>query len=103
MLEHSTYSVISPEGAASILWKDPSLSKQAAEAMKITAPDLKEMGIIDEIIPEILGGAHRDLKKQAVFIGDAIRTSLEELALMDHEEVIANRYEKFRKIGIFGE
>lgn len=103
MLEHSTYSVISPEGAASILWKDPSLSKQAAEAMKITAPDLNEMGIIDEMIPEILGGAHRDLKKQAVFIGDAIRTSLKELILLNHEEVIAHRYEKFRKIGIFGE
>ena len=57
MLEHSTYSVISPEGAASILWKDSSLAKQAAEAMKITAPHLKEMSIIDEIIPEILGGA----------------------------------------------
>lgn len=103
MLEHSTYSVISPEGAASILWKDSSLSKQAAEAMKITAPDLKEMGIIDEMIPEILGGAHRDLKKQAVFIGDAIRTSLKELSLLNHEEVIADRYEKFREIGIFGE
>ena len=103
MLEHSTYSVISPEGAASILWKDSSLSKQAAEAMKITAPDLKEMGIIDEMIPEILGGAHRDLKKQAVFIGDAIRSSLKELTLLNHEEVIADRYEKFRKIGIFGE
>ena len=103
MLEHSTYSVISPEGAASILWKDSSLSKQAAEAMKITAPDLIEMGIIDEMIPEILGGAHRDLKKQAVFIGDAIRNSLKELALLNHEEIIAERYEKFRQIGIFGE
>ncbi|QUW22701.1 acetyl-CoA carboxylase carboxyl transferase subunit alpha [Sporosarcina sp. Marseille-Q4063] len=103
MLEHSTYSVISPEGAASILWKDASLSKQAAEAMKITAPDLKEIGIIDEIIPEILGGAHRDLKKQAVYIGDAIRTSLEALTLLSQEEVIAGRYEKFREIGIFGE
>ncbi|WP_210468600.1 acetyl-CoA carboxylase carboxyl transferase subunit alpha [Sporosarcina sp. 6E9] len=103
MLEHSTYSVISPEGAASILWKDASLSKQAAEAMKITAPDLKEIGIIDKIIPEILGGAHRDLKQQAVYIGDAIRTSLEALTLLNEEEVIAKRYEKFREIGIFGE
>ena len=103
MLEHSTYSVISPEGAASILWKDSSLSKQAAEAMKITAPDLKEIGIIDEIIPEILGGAHRNLEKQAVFIGDTIRTSLKELTLLNQEEVIAQRYEKFREIGIFGE
>ena len=73
MLEHSTYSVISPEGAASILWKDSSLSKQAAEAMKITAPHLKEMGIIDEMIPEILGGAHRDPKAQAVYIEKAIQ------------------------------
>ena len=79
MLEHSTYSVISPEGAASILWKDSSLAKQAAEAMKITAPHLKEMGIIDEIIPEILGGAHRDPKAQAVHIGNAIRNSLSTL------------------------
>ena len=77
MLEHSTYSVISPEGAASILWKDSSLAKQAAEAMKITAPHLKEMEIIDEIIPEILGGAHRDPVAQAVYIGNAIRNSLE--------------------------
>ena len=103
MLEHSTYSVISPEGAASILWKDPSLSKQAAEAMKITAPDLKEIGIIDEIIPEILGGAHRDLKKQSAFIGDVLRSSLATLSLLNVEDIIAHRYEKFREIGIFGE
>ncbi len=83
MLEHSTYSVISPEGAASILWKDSSLSKQAAEAMKITAPHLKEMGIIDEIIPEILGGAHRDPKAQSAFMKNAIRKSLEQLGSMD--------------------
>ena len=83
MLEHSTYSVISPEGAASILWKDSSLAKQAAEAMKITAPHLKEMKIIDEIIPEILGGAHRDPVAQAVHIGNAIRNSLSTLEKMD--------------------
>lgn len=103
MLEHSTYSVISPEGAASILWKDPSLSKEAARAMKITAPDLKEMGIIDEIIPEILGGAHRDSKAQAILIGDAIRTSLNELSELNKEEIVKNRYNKFRKIGNFTE
>ncbi len=61
MLENSTYSVISPEGAASILWKDATLAKQAAEAMKITAHDLKEMGIIDGIIPEVAGGAHKNV------------------------------------------
>ena len=79
MLENSWYSVISPEGAATILWKDASLAKQMAEAMKITAPHLKEMGIIDDIIPEVRGGAHRDTKAQAVSIGNAIRSSLDEL------------------------
>lgn len=103
MLEHSTYSVISPEGAASILWKDASLSKQAAEAMRITAPLLKEMNIIEEMIPEILGGAHRDLKAQAVFIGEAIEQSLGQLGSLSGEELVQNRYEKFREIGVFTE
>ncbi len=103
MLEHSTYSVISPEGAASILWKDASLSKQAAEAMRITAPHLKEMGIIDEIIPEILGGAHRNPKEQASRIGEAIHRSLDELTRLSKDELIQNRYDKFREIGVFAE
>lgn len=103
MLEHSTYSVISPEGAASILWKDPSLSKQAAEAMKITAQDLKEMGIIDEIIPEVIGGAHRDPKKQCIYMKKVISQSLSELQAMSVDEVISNRYKKFREIGVFAE
>lgn len=101
MLEHSTYSVISPEGAATILWKDSSLAKQAAEAMKITAPNLKEMGIIDDIIPEVLGGAHRDLRTQAVYIGDAIRVSLEKLGSLNAEGLVENRYNKFRQMGVF--
>lgn len=103
MLEHSTYSVISPEGAASILWKDSSLAKQAAEAMKITAPHLKEMKIIDEVIPEILGGAHRDPVAQAVHIGNAIRNSLSTLEKMDGKALVEDRYEKFRQIGVFSE
>ena len=103
MLEHSTYSVISPEGAASILWKDSSLAKQAAEAMRITAPHLKEMKIIDEIIPEILGGAHRDPVAQAVHIGNAIRNSLSTLEKMDGKALVEDRYEKFRQIGVFSE
>ncbi|WOV88603.1 acetyl-CoA carboxylase carboxyltransferase subunit alpha [Sporosarcina oncorhynchi] len=103
MLEHSTYSVISPEGAASILWKDPSLSKQAAEAMKITAPHLKEMGIIDEIIPELLGGAHRDPKAQALEIREVLRSSLNVLCKMGENAIIDHRYEKFRNIGVFTE
>src|SRR3954451_2703317 len=88
MLENSTYSVISPEGAAAILWKDSSLAKQAAESMKITAPHLKEMGIIDEVIPEVRGGAHRDPKAQAISIGNAIRTSLNELGTLDGKGLV---------------
>ncbi|MDW0112878.1 acetyl-CoA carboxylase carboxyltransferase subunit alpha [Sporosarcina saromensis] len=103
MLEHSTYSVISPEGAASILWKDSSLSKQAAEAMKITAQHLKQMEIIDEIIPEVLGGAHRDAKAQAENMRNVLRNSLEVLGKMDENEIIENRYKKFRNIGVFTE
>ena len=103
MLEHSTYSVISPEGAASILWKDSSLAKQAAEAMKITAPHLKEMGIIDEIIPELLGGAHRDPKAQALEIREVLRSSLDVLCKMGENAIIDQRYEKFRNIGVFTE
>ena len=103
MLEHSTYSVISPEGAATILWKDASLSKEAAEAMKITAPDLKEIGIIDEIIPEILGGAHRDHQAQSLFLIEAIRNSLNELLSMTTSEIVEHRYGKFRRMGIFRE
>nr|WP_225941965.1 acetyl-CoA carboxylase carboxyltransferase subunit alpha [Sporosarcina limicola] len=103
MLENSWYSVISPEGAASILWKDSSLGKQMAEAMKITAPHLKEMGIIDDMIPEVLGGAHRDPKAQAIYIRDAIRASLESLGSMNGKELVENRYMKFRGIGVFSE
>ncbi|KXH87192.1 acetyl-CoA carboxylase carboxyltransferase subunit alpha [Sporosarcina sp. HYO08] len=103
MLENSTYSVISPEGAASILWKDASLAKQAAEAMKITAPHLKEMGIIDEIIPEVLGGAHRDPNAQATQIGHSIRRSLDQLCGLDGMELVEDRYTKFREIGVFSE
>ncbi|WP_153730650.1 acetyl-CoA carboxylase carboxyltransferase subunit alpha [Sporosarcina obsidiansis] len=103
MLENSTYSVISPEGAASILWKDPTLAKQAAEAMKITAPDLKEMKIIDEIIPEVLGGAHRDPIQQATEIRETLRRSLNTLCKLSPEALIDERYEKFRNIGVFSE
>ena len=99
MLENSTYSVISPEGAAAILWKDSSLSKKAAESMKITAPDLKELGIIDDIIPEIKGGAHKDVKGQAEAIDIFLKKSLKELLELSEEELIVDRYNKFRTIG----
>ncbi|MEH7094799.1 acetyl-CoA carboxylase carboxyl transferase subunit alpha [Neobacillus vireti] len=99
MLENSTYSVISPEGAAAILWKDASLAKNAAETMRITAPDLKELGIIDDIIPEIKGGAQKDVKKQAAEIEKMLKASLAELLKRSEEELIADRYNRFRTIG----
>ncbi|KIL46309.1 acetyl-CoA carboxylase carboxyl transferase subunit alpha [Jeotgalibacillus campisalis] len=99
MLENSTYSVISPEGAASILWKDASLAQKAAESMKITAPDLKEMGIIDQIVTEVRGGAHHSIKEQAEKIDEVLHASLRTLCSLSGEELIAHRHEKFQKIG----
>lgn len=99
MLENSTYSVISPEGAASILWKDASLSKKAAETMKITARDLKELNIIDEIIPEPLGGAHRDVQLQAENIDRVLKQSLATLSELTVDELLDNRWNKFKQIG----
>lgn len=101
MLENSTYSVISPEGAAAILWKDASLAKQAAETMKITAPDLKGLGIVDEVIPEVKGGAHRDVKQQAQEIDQILHQSLLELTKMSEEDLVNHRYNKFKAIGEF--
>lgn len=101
MLENSTYSVISPEGAAAILWKDASLARRAAETMKITANDLKELGIIDEIIPEVRGGAHRDVDQQAAEIDKVLKRSLTQLLKLDGESLVRQRYEKFKQIGQF--
>ncbi|AQQ52813.1 acetyl-CoA carboxylase carboxyltransferase subunit alpha [Planococcus lenghuensis] len=103
MLENSTYSVISPEGAASILWKDSGLAQTAAEAMKITAPDLLQMGIIDRIIPEVRGGAHHDVERQAGFVFTALQQSFAELLPLDGERLIEQRYAKFKSIGVFEE
>jgi len=99
MLENSTYSVISPEGAASILWRDASQAKKAAESMKITAPDLKELGIIDEIIPEVKGGAHKDMEKQAKEIETILYKSLKKLRILNEDELVNQRYEKYKSIG----
>lgn len=101
MLENSTYSVISPEGAASILWKDASLAKKAAESLKITAQDLYHFGIVDEIIPEVRGGAQKDPEKQAKLIDGFLERSLNELLGMTEEELIEQRYDKFSRIGEF--
>ncbi|MCA0992442.1 acetyl-CoA carboxylase carboxyl transferase subunit alpha [Pseudalkalibacillus hwajinpoensis] len=99
MLENSWYSVISPEGAAALLWKDSSLAQQAADTMKITAPDLKELNVIDEIIPEVKGGAHRNVEEQSKAIQSALTKSLKELTQLTKEELVDHRYEKYRNIG----
>ncbi|MEG0385645.1 acetyl-CoA carboxylase carboxyl transferase subunit alpha [Solibacillus cecembensis] len=101
MLENSTYSVISPEGAASILWKDASYAKQAAEAMKITAPDLKQLGVIDGIIPEVAGGAHKNVDQQASTMKEYIVDTLVHLNSLSVEQLIDERYAKYKNIGQF--
>ena len=99
MLENSIYSVISPEGCASILWRDPSKSLQAAEAMKLTAKDLLKLGVIDEIISEPLGGAHRDPESIAVDIKHAIMKNLKSFENLSKEEIYDHRKAKFLQIG----
>ncbi|MBU7320396.1 acetyl-CoA carboxylase carboxyltransferase subunit alpha [Paenibacillus oleatilyticus] len=101
MLENAIYSVISPEGAASILYKDASKSMEAAEAMKITADEILKLGVIDAIIPEPKGGAHRDVALQAESIKQMLWTHLQELLKMTENELIEDRYNKFRQIGRF--
>lgn len=103
MLENAIYSVISPNGAASILWKDASKADQAAEAMRITAQDLLEMEVIEEIVPEPKGGAHRDYEESAKAIKECLVRHLEELSLLNSDELVEDRYRKFRKIGEFEE
>ena len=99
MLENSIYSVISPEGCASILWRDPSKSLQAAEAMKLTAKDLLELGVIDEIIKEPLGGAHRDSEKITQDVKNSITNNLRYYENFSKEEVYDDRKARFLKIG----
>ena len=103
MLEHSIYAVISPEGCASILWKDPAYSQKAAEALKLTAKDLLSLKVIDEIIPEPIGGAHRDHIQTASNVKKAISKNLKELKGMTSDRIFEQRYEKFRNIGVFAE
>jgi acetyl-CoA carboxylase carboxyl transferase subunit alpha len=101
MLENAVYSVSSPEAAASILYKDATQSKKAAEAMKITAEHIVELGVADGIIPEPRGGAHRDKQQQAANIKEALLTHLEPLLKMNEQELREDRYSKFRAIGQF--
>ena len=102
MLEHAVYSVISPEGCASILWRDPSRAEEAATAMKITAQDLKAVGLVDEVIPEPPGGAH--VSHDALFksVDAVLSAQLEELRGLDSEALADGRYRKFRDMGRLG-
>lgn len=103
MLEHSIYSVISPEGCAAILWSDGTKGEIAAEALKPTAQDLKELDVIDEIVPEPLGGAHRDHDAAAKSVQEAVERSLRELRELPMEKILAERYHKFRRMARFTE
>ena len=103
MLEYAIYSVISPEGCAAILWGDAAKAPEAAESMRITAPDLLRLGVIDSIVPEPVGGAHRDWEGAAGHLRDALRENLVELAGQSGDDLVAGRYEKFRRIGAFEE
>ncbi|HZJ82267.1 MAG TPA: carboxyl transferase domain-containing protein, partial [Clostridia bacterium] len=100
MLENSIYSVISPEGLASILWKDASQAQRGARVMKLTAKNLMEFGVIDGIIKEPLGGAHRDINFMAQGIKKFIIEELKGLVNLDKERLLERRYKKFREIGI---
>ena len=105
ILENSTYSVITPEGCASIIWGKSDAgnvqehAKAAAESLKVTAPALKELGIVDEVIDEPAGGAHRDHSQAAQAVGSAIAKHLRELKTLEIDDLLKNRYDKFRKIG----
>jgi acetyl-CoA carboxylase carboxyl transferase subunit alpha len=103
MLEHSIYSVISPEGCAAILWKDQSEVQRAASALRLTAQDLLRFGIIDEIIPEPLGGAHMDRPLAIRNVGGAIRKALADLRRIKRADLPRRRFAKFRALGQFGE
>jgi len=103
MLENAYYSVILPEGCSAILWRDPKKSDRAAEALKLTAQDLLRLDIIDEIVPEPLGGAHRDYKQAANNLKEVILKHLAELKRLDVDELLERRYNKLRSIGVYTE
>jgi acetyl-CoA carboxylase carboxyl transferase subunit alpha len=103
MLEHAVYSVISPEGCAAILWKDQSRAEDAARALRLTAQDLKEFGVADEIIPEPPGGAHTDAAGMAESVGRSLRVHLRALSRLKPQVLLARRAKKYRDLGIFTE
>ncbi len=103
MLENCWYSVISPESCSSILWRSWDYKEQAAEALKLTAPDLMEQGIIDRIVPEPMGGAHKDHKGAAAILKNVLKEEIENLIKIKPEKLIEDRIEKFGKMGAFEE
>src|SRR2546421_1099106 len=103
ILENAYYSVISPEACSAILWKDRRHAAEAAEALKLTAQDLMGLGVVDEIVPEPEGGAHRDPDTAAANLGAALRQNLERLSALPLDELMRNRYDKFRKLGKYSE
>jgi acetyl-CoA carboxylase carboxyl transferase subunit alpha len=103
MLEHSTYSVISPEGCAAILWNDGAKASEAAELLKITAQDLFQMKIVDEVVEEPIGGAHRDPRRASELLKEAVVRNLAEIRNVPFDDLLRQRYEKLRRIGMFDE
>ncbi|MCC8165565.1 MAG: acetyl-CoA carboxylase carboxyltransferase subunit alpha [Planctomycetes bacterium] len=101
MLRYSYYSVISPEGCASILWRDGNMKEKAAEQLRLTSKDLYDFQLIDEVVPEPMGGAHRDLRKMGDMLRKAILRNLDDLAGTPADDLVKNRYEKFRRFGRF--
>ena len=101
ILEHAIYSVISPEGCAAILWRDPAKNREAAEAMRLTAEDLLKFEIVDEIVPEVNGGAHVDPARQAEILGDVIERQLNEMTPLDGATLTRMRHDRFRRMGVF--
>jgi acetyl-CoA carboxylase carboxyl transferase subunit alpha len=103
MLEYAIYSVISPEGCAAILWGDGSKAPEAAELLRLTAPDLLRLGVIDKIVPEPVGGAHRNWEETAAHLRQTLRDHLPALKSKSPDELLRGRYEKFRRMGVFEE
>jgi acetyl-CoA carboxylase carboxyl transferase subunit alpha len=101
MLENAVYSVISPESCAAIIYRDSAKAEQAAAALKLTAEDLKGLGLIDDIVPEPGGGAHEDVAAAAEFLRQHLRCALDKLAVLNDEELVRHRYAKFRQMGNF--
>ncbi len=103
MLQFAYYSVISPEGCAGILWKHPKHADKAANALRFTSKDLLEFGVVEEVIPEPLGGAHRDHRAMAATLKGFLLNRLRALSSVPIDQLLNRRYERFRKIGVFDE